>query len=285
MEWFTDPWQFEFMRRALYASLLISLAGAVVGTFVVVKGLAFLTDAVAHTSLTGAAVAFVLGGGTLAISAGAAVTGVATAIAVAVITRLARLREDTAIGLLFAGIFAAGVLLISSADNYALELNSFIVGNILGVNDDDLLLMATLTAVVLLAVYVFYDELLFTAYDEEMAAASGVRVGLAWTGLLALVALTAVIAFRLVGVVLVMAMLVGPAAAASLMFRRMLLIMAGAAVVGTISSLAGLYLSFHADLAAGPSIVTIAIGLFVVTFLVSPRGLPARLPRRQAGAA
>jgi manganese/iron transport system permease protein len=285
MEWFTDPWQFEFMRRALYASLLISLAGAVVGTFVVVKGLAFLTDAVAHTSLTGAAVAFVLGGGTLAISAGAAVTGVATAIAVAVITRLARLREDTAIGLLFAGIFAAGVLLISSADNYALDLNSFIVGNILGVNDDDLLLMATLTAVVLLAVYVFYDELLFTAYDEEMAAASGVRVGLAWTGLLALVALTAVIAFRLVGVVLVMAMLVGPAAAASLMFRRMLLIMAGAAVVGTISSLAGLYLSFHADLAAGPSIVTIAIGLFVVTFLVSPRGLPARLPRRQAGAA
>ncbi|MCA9852129.1 MAG: metal ABC transporter permease [Dehalococcoidia bacterium] len=277
MEWFTEPWQFEFMQRALYAGLLVSITGGVVGTFVVVKGLAFLSDAVAHTSLTGAAVAFVLGGGTLAISIGAAIAGVLTAVCVAALTRLVRLREDTAIGLLFAGIFGLGILIISSADNYALELNSFIVGNILGVSQQDLVLMAILTAIVLVAVLVFYDELLFTAYDEEMAAASGVPVTLAWMGLLALVALTAVIAFRLVGVVLVMAMLVAPAAAASLIFRRMHWIMLGAAVLGALSTVAGLYLSFHADLAAGPSIVTAAIALFGVSFLASPNGLPSKL--------
>ncbi|MCA9823003.1 MAG: metal ABC transporter permease [Dehalococcoidia bacterium] len=277
MEWFTEPWQFEFMQRALYAGLLVSITGGVVGTFVVVKGLAFLSDAVAHTSLTGAAVAFVLGGGTLAISIGAAIAGVLTAVCVAALTRLVRLREDTAIGLLFAGIFGLGILIISSADNYALELNSFIVGNILGVSQQDLVLMAILTAIVLVAVLVFYDELLFTAYDEEMAAASGVPVTLAWMGLLALVALTAVIAFRLVGVVLVMAMLVAPAAAASLVFRRMHWIMLGAAVLGALSTVAGLYLSFHADLAAGPSIVTAAIALFGVSFLASPNGLPSKL--------
>ncbi len=282
MGWFTEPWQFEFMQRALYAGILISLAGAVVGTFVIVKGLAFLSDAVAHTSLTGAAIAFILGGGSLAISIGAAIAGVITAVSVALLTRLARLREDTAIGLLFAGIFGLGVLIISSANNYALELNSFIVGNILGVSDQDLWLMAVLTVVVLVTTYVFYDELIFTAYDEEMAAASGVPVTLAWMGLLALVALTAVIAFRLVGVVLVMAMLVAPAAAASLLFRRMVLIMLGAAVAGIASTVAGLYVSFHADLAAGPSIVTVAIGLFAATYLVSPRGLPSRLRSRDA---
>ncbi len=272
MAWFTEPWQYEFMQRALYAGLLISLAGAVVGTFVVVKGLAFLSDAVAHTSLAGAAVAFVLEGGSLAISIGAAIAGVITAVSVAALTRFTRLREDTAIGLLFAGIFGLGILIISSADNYALELNSFIVGNILGVSDQDLWLMAVLTAVVLVTVFVFYDELLFTAYDEEMAAASGVPVTLAWMGLLALVALTAVIAFRLVGVVLVMAMLVAPAAAASLLFRRMVLIMCGAAAIGAASTVAGLYISFHADLAAGPSIVSAAIVLFGAVFAISRRG-------------
>jgi manganese/iron transport system permease protein len=273
IDWLTDPWQYEFMRRALLAGVLVAAAGAVVGAFVVVKGLAFLSEAVAHTSLTGAAVAFVLGGGSLVISLGAAVAAVVTALSVAFVTRLARLREDTAIGLLFAGIFSLGILIISSARNYALELNSFIVGNILGVADQDLVLMAILTAVVLLAVFAFYDELLFVAYDPVMAQASGVRVNLAQAGLLVLVALTAVIAFRLVGVVLVMAMLVAPAAAGSLVFRTLPKIMLAAVAAGVFATIGGLYLSYYRDLAAGPSIVTVAIVLFGVLFVVMPRGL------------
>ena len=273
IEWLAEPWEFEFMRRALFAGLLVAAAGAVVGTFVVVKGLAFLSDAVAHTSLTGAAVAFVLGGGNIAISLGAAVAAVSTAVSVAIVTRAAKLREDTAIGLLFAGIFALGVLIISGARNYALELNSFIVGNILGVSDQDLLLMALLTAIVLLSVLAFYDELLFAAYDPVMAEASGVRVSVAHAGLLVLVALTAVIAFRLVGVVLVMAMLVAPAASGSLLCRTMPRIMLAGSVAGLLATVAGLYLSFYGDLAAGPAIVTVAIAIFGVVFIVAPRGL------------
>jgi manganese/iron transport system permease protein len=273
IDWLTDPWQYEFMRRALLAGVLVAAAGAVVGAFVVVKGLAFLSEAVAHTSLTGAAVAFVLGGGSMVISLGAAVAAVVTALSVAFVTRLARLREDTAIGLLFAGIFSLGILIISSARNYALELNSFIVGNILGVADQDLWLMVILTAIVLLAVFAFYDELLFVAYDPVMAQASGVRVNLAQAGLLVLVALTAVIAFRLVGVVLVMAMLVAPAAAGSLVFRTLPKIMLAAVAAGVFATIGGLYLSYYRDLAAGPSIVTVAIVLFGVLFVVMPRGL------------
>ncbi len=149
MDWLTDPWQYEFMQRALWAGLLVSAAGAVVGAFVVVKGLAFMSDAVAHSSLAGASVAFVGGGGSTAISIGAVVAALVTAVGVATLTRTSRLREDTAIALLFAAFFAFAILLISSTRNYALDLNSFIVGNILGVAQGDLVVMGVLTAIVL----------------------------------------------------------------------------------------------------------------------------------------
>ena len=280
MEWFTDPWHFEFMRRALIAGVFVAMAGAVVGAFVVVKGLAFLSDAVAHSSLAGAAIAFLGGGGSTAISIGAVIAAVITALGVSFITRTSRLREDTAIALLFAGLFGFAILLISRARNYALELNSFIVGNILGVSNADLVLMGVLTAVILLVTAYFYRELLFTAYDPTMAAASGVPVAAVQTGLLVLVALAAVIAFRLVGVVLVMAMLVAPAATAGLIVRRIPLIMAAGVAVGLFATVAGLYLSFYGDFAAGPSVVMVAVGAFGAVFAASPRGLGLLMWRR-----
>lgn len=281
VDWLTQPWDYEFMRRALWAGLLVSSAGAVVGAFVVVKGLAFMSDAVAHSSLAGAAVAFVAGGGSTAISLGAAAAAVLTAVGVGLLTRTSRLREDTAIGLLFAALFAFAVLLISRSRNYALDLNSFIVGNILGVTSGDLLVMGMLTAVVLALAFVFYRELLFTSYDPVMAAASGVPVNLVATGLLALVALAAVVAFRLVGVVLVMAMLVAPAASGALLVRRLPLIMLVGSAIGVFSTVLGLYASFHADVAAGPAIVMVAIAFFISAYVLSGRGLA--LPRRIMG--
>lgn len=281
VEWLVDPWQYEFMQRAMGAGLLVSIAGAVVGAFVVVKGLAFMSDAVAHSSLAGAAVAFAIGGGSLAISLGAVVAAVVTAVSVSLLSRTARLREDTAIGLLFAAFFGFAILLISRSRGYALDLNSFIVGNILGVSRDDLVLMGILTLIVLVLTAVFYRELLFTAYDPVMAAASGVPVTLVHMGLLTLVALAAVIAFRLVGVVLVMAMLVAPAATAGLLARRMPVIMAIGTVTGMISTIVGLYASFHFDVAAGPAIVMTAIVAFVAVYISSGRGLgvPGRVAR------
>lgn len=276
MDWLTDPWQFEFMQRALLAGVLVALAAAVVGAFVVIKGLAFLTDAVAHTSLAGAAIAFLAGGGAIAISLGAAVAAAFTAVGVSFLTR-ARLREDTSIGLLFAALFALGVLLISRARNYTLELSSFLVGNILTVPEEDIIVMGVLAAVVVVVILIFYRELLFVAYDPTMAAAAGVPVGLVQTGLTVLVALAAVAAFRLVGVVLVMAMLVAPAATAALIVRRLPLIMLGAAFFGVLSVVVGLYISFHADVAAGPAVVVTSVLFFLIVFALSPRGLAPAL--------
>ncbi len=280
IDWLGDPWQFEFMRRALLAGLLVALATSVVGAFVVVKGLAFLADAVAHTSLAGAAIAFLAGGGSAAISLGAAGAAGATAIGVSFLTQRAHLREDTAIALLFAALFALGVLLISRARNYTLELTSFLVGNILTVPDADLAVMGALAAVVLAVTLIFYRELLFTAYDPTMAAASGVPVAAVQTGLLVLVALAAVAAFRLVGVVLVMAMLVAPAATAALIVRRLPLIMLGGALVGTAATLMGLYASFYADVAAGPAIVVASVALFALVLASSSGVRMAGLLRR-----
>ncbi len=278
IDWINDPWQFEFMRRALLAGALVAMASSVVGAFVVIKGLAFLTDAVAHTSLAGAAIAFLAGGGSVAISLGAAVAAGATAIGVSILTR-ARLREDTAIGLLFAALFAFGILLISRARNYTLELSSFLVGNILTVPSEDIIVMGALAGVVLIVMVIFYREMLFVAYDPTMAAAAGIPVPLVQTGLMVLVALAAVAAFRLVGVVLVMAMLVAPAATAALVVRRVPLIMVGGAVFGILSVVVGLYASFHADVAAGPAIVVTSVAFFLIVFALSPRGLAPAVKR------
>ena len=276
MDWLTDPWEFEFMRRALLAGAIVALACSTVGAFVVVRGLAFLGGAVAHTSLAGAAVAFIAGGSVAVINLGAAVAAVLTAIGVSTLVRRGSLSFDVSVALFLAGLFALGILLMSSTRNYALDLNSLLVGVILGVATADLIVMGVLTAVVLLLLVYFYPEFRFVAYDPEMAAASGVPVAWVQTGLLVLVALASVVAFRLVGVVLVIAMLVAPAATASLLLRRLPLIMLGGVGVGLLSVIAGLYLSFHADVAAGPSIALMAVAAFTVTFLVSPRGLARR---------
>ena len=279
MDWLTDPWQFEFMQRALLAGVLVSLAAAAVGAYVVLKGLAFLGDAVAHTQLAGAAVALVLGGGAIAITLGAAVAAVATALGIAFLTIRARIREDTAIGIVFAGLFAVGVLLISSQRTFTIDLRALLVGNILGAPLSDIVLMAALAAVVLAAAVWFFPELRFVSYDPEMAAVAGVPVTAFRIGMLVLVALAAVVAFRLVGVVLSVAMLVAPAAAAALVVRQLHWIMILSGAIGIVSTVIGLYLAFHVDLAAGPAIVLVAVAAVAVCFMLSPRGLVRNLRR------
>ncbi len=261
IDWLAEPWTFEFMRRALAAGVLVALASSLVGAFVVVRGLSFLTDAVAHSSLAGAAVAFAAGGSPTAISAGAVAAAIASALGVAALTRRLQVREDTAIALVFAALFAFAILVMSSVRNYTLELNAFIVGNILGVTGDELALMAALTALVGAVVTLFYRELLYAAYDPEGAAAVGVPVAAAQSGLLVLVAIAAVIAFRLVGVVLVMAMLVAPAAAGVRFARSVRGAMAIATVIALASTVTGLYVSYHGNVAAGPAIVMTVLGI------------------------
>ena len=281
MEWLSDPWEFEFMRRALLAGVIVSVAASVVGSYVVLKGLAFLGDAVAHTQLAGAAVALVLGGGALWITFGAGVAAVLTALGVALLTIRGRLRSDTAIGLMFAGFFAFGVALISRERTFQIDLGSLLVGNIVGASPEDLIAMGVLAGAVLLFGVLFFHELRFVAYDPEMAAVSGVPVTAIQVGLLVLVALAAVVAFRLVGIVLAVSILVAPASAATLLVRRLVWAMALTGVFGVVATVIGLYVSFHANLAAGPSIVLVSVGLVGLAFVGSPRGLLRALRRER----
>jgi manganese/iron transport system permease protein len=274
--WLSEPFQYEFMQRALLAVLMVSAVSAVIGAFVVLKGLAFIGDALAHASFAGVAVAFVLGG---SIYLGAMIAAVATALAIGFVGRRARLSLDTAIGILFVGAFALGIVIVSRQSNYTVDLFSFVFGNVLGVGWSDLLLIGIMTLAIIAIIVAFYKEFLFYAYDPEMAAASGIPVSAMHYGLLALVAVAAVVALKAVGIVLVVAMLVTPAATAGLLVRRLHQIMLLGALIGFVSSVIGLYVSYYASVASGASIVLVATCLFGLALLFSPRrGL--LVPRR-----
>ena len=277
MSWFTDPLQFEFMQRALLAVCLVGVVSAVVGAFVVVRGMAFMGDALAHASFAGVAVAFAMG---VSVLLGAVVAAVATAIGIGFISQRGRLRFDTAIGVLFVGMFALGIVIVSRQENYTSDLFSFIFGSIFAVSWTDLWVIAGIGAVVIALVALFYKELLFTSYDATVAAATGVPVRAVEYGLLVLIALTTVVALKSVGIVLVVALLITPAATASLLVQRLHHVIALGVVVALVSSVLGLYVSYHADIASGATIVLVATALFALAFILSPRrGLVAEWRR------
>ncbi len=277
----TDPFQYAFMQRAFIAAGLAAVVCAVVGTFVVEKGLAFMGDAVAHSSLAGMAVFYLLGG---SIFWGALAWAVPASVAITYVSRRADIRLDTSVGIIYAGGFALGVIIVSRANNYTADLLSFLFGNVLGTSWNDVFLIGGVAAVILLVVGLFYKELLFTSYDATVAAASGIPVRLMQYLLPVLVGVTTVAALKTVGIVLVLALLVTPAATGSLLARRLSGIMAAAVVIALAAILGGLYLSFRLDLPSGPSIAMVATGLFLLAMVLSPsRGLVARWRRPRAG--
>jgi ABC-type Mn2+/Zn2+ transport system permease subunit len=272
--WFADPLEFEFMRRALIAVALVGIVSSVVGAFVVVRGMAFVGDALAHASFAGVAAAFALG---FSIYFGALVAAVVTALSIAFISQRGRLRFDTAIGVLFVGAFALGIVVVSREENYTVDLFSFVFGNVLGVSWEDVWLIAGLGALVVGLIAMFYKELLFVAYDPTVARAAGLPVQALEYGLLALVAVSTVVALQAVGIVLVIAMLVTPAATASLLARRLHHIIFLGVGFALISAVTGLYASYHAEVASGGAIVLVATALFGVALLLAPqRGIVAR---------
>jgi ABC-type Mn2+/Zn2+ transport system permease subunit len=274
----TDPWQLEFMRRGLAAALIVSVVAAVVGSYVILRGMAFIGDALPHASFGGVAIAFALGEN---LYLGGGVAAVVTALLIGGLGRRGTIKYDTAIGILFVAMFALGIAVVTKQDNYTVDLFSFVFGNVLAVSWDDVWLTAAIGAGVLLFVGVFYKELLFTSYDPAMAAASGLPVAALQYALLVIVALTTVIALQAVGVVLAVALLVTPAATAQLLTRRLPAMMAVGALVGAISSVVGMYIAWHADMSASASIVLTATALFALAFLFAPgRGAVRALPFR-----
>jgi ABC-type Mn2+/Zn2+ transport system permease subunit len=267
VDFLSDPWALEFMRRALIAAIIVSVVAAVVGSYVILKGMAFISDALPHASFGGIAIAFALGG---SLYLGGAIAALITALLIGFIGRRGLIKYDTAIGILFVAAFALGLAVISRQDNYTGDLFAFVFGNVLAVTWDDVWLTAVIGGAVLIFVAMFYKELLFVSYDPAMAAASGLPVAVFQYALLALVALTTVIAIQTIGVILVVALLITPAATAQLLVRSLPIMMLLGAAIGALSSVLGLYVAWHADLSASASIVLVATVLFALAFAFAP---------------
>jgi len=267
-----------FFIRALVALALVGVVCAVVGTFVVVRGIAFIGDAIAHAGFPGVVVAYIIG---IPFYIGAAVAAVSTALAIGWVTKRAGLRQDTSIGVLFAGTFALGVFLFSTIDGYVSDLFSFLFGNVLAIGMEDLVALVVLGGGVILTVALLWKELLYATFDALGAAASGINTGRLEYLFLALVALTIVVSLQAVGIILVVAMLVTPAAAAQLLTVRFTRVMLLAGVIGIASAVAGLYLSYWLDVASGATIVLVQTATFLVVLGFGPRGLLAQRRHRE----
>jgi manganese/iron transport system permease protein len=274
----TGPMAYGFMQRGLVAALIVGVLCAVMGTFVVLKGLAFIGDAVSHATFPGLVIAYMLG---LPLYLGGAIAAIAVSLAIGVVSRRGRLRFDTAVGILFAGSFAFGIALFSTIKNYVADLLGYLLGNVLGISLGDLVQVGVLATIVLAIVLALRKELLFSTFDPLGAAASGLPVaGLEYL-LLALLGVTIVVSIQAVGIIMVVAMLVTPPATAQLIVVRFGRMMALAALLATISAVVGLYASFYLNLASGASIVLVETVLFVVALLLGPRtGLLSRASRR-----
>lgn len=264
VEFLLEPLRYEFMVRALIAACVVGVVCAVLGTYVVLRGMAFLGDALAHTVLPGVVIAFLVGA---PLALGALICAVITAIAIGVITEQRVIKEDTAIGVVFAALFASGIALLSYAGNYTVDLSHFLFGNLLGVSSTDLIWMLVLATLVLVCVFALYKELLLITFDPVLAQTLRLPVRALNYTLLILIAITVVTALQVVGIALMLAVLVTPAATASLIARRVPTIMALGALFGVISAVGGLYASYYLDIASGAAVVLAASTLFAVTFV------------------
>ncbi len=262
------PLAFGFMQRALLASVLVGTLAALVGTYVVLRGLAFIGDAISHAAFPGVVVAFML---KLPIYPGALVAAAITALGIGWVSRRGHVKLDTAIGVLFAGTFAAGVLLMSTIKGYVGDLMGFLFGNVLAVTSTDVTIVALLTGLVALALAASYKELLFATFDPLGAQAAGYPVAALEYGLLLMVALTIAISIQVVGIILVVAMLVTPAATAQLLTARIGRLMVLAVCLSVVESVVGLYLSYYGNWASGATIVLVETAGFLLALAFSPR--------------
>jgi ABC-type Mn2+/Zn2+ transport system permease subunit len=277
MSFLLDPLQYPFMARALAASVIVGVLCAVIGTYVVLRGMAFLGDALAHAILPGVAIAYLLHGSLLA---GALVAAVVIALTIGLFSREGAIREDTAIGILFAAALSLGIALISSIRTYAVDLSHILFGNVLGVSALDLWLTAGLGVLILLTVFALYKPFLVISFDPVLAATMRLPAALLRNLMLVLLALTVVVSLQTVGVGLAAAMLVTPAATAYLLTRRLASMMLISALLGALSSVVGLYASFYFNVVSGSAIVLAATAFFLLAFLFNPR---QGVLRRRAG--
>lgn len=262
------PFEYAFMQRALVAALLVGSLCALIGSYVVLRGLAFLGDALAHAVFPGVVIAFLLGANFFL---GAIVAGLLTALGIGYVSRRTGVREDTSIGILFAGAFALGVVLLSGARTYRGNLTDFLLGNVLGVSALDLGLTIAIALGVLAVLLLLHKELLLTSFDPQVAAAMGLPTAALTYMLLVLVALVVVVSLQTVGNILVVAMLLTPSATAYLLVDRFPRMMGLGALIGAVAAVLGLYLSYYLNVPSGAAIVLVATGFFFLAVLFAPQ--------------
>lgn len=279
MSWFIAPFaDNEFMRLSLLAGILVAVLCAVAGTFVVLRGLAFIGDALAHGVLPGVAGALLLGAPGII---GAAVGSAVMIIGVSFVTSRSGLSSDTAIGLLFVGMLALGVIIVSRSDSFNGDIVRILFGEILGIRPANILLLAIATVVVLAGVAMLYRPFLLLSFDPEQADVSGFPSRRYHAIMLAMVATTVVVSFQAVGTLLVFGMLIAPAGAGALLARRVGAMIAWAIGIGAVSVYVGLLLSYHYDFSAGATVVFVTVcAFFVVLTIQVVRG--SRTARRLA---
>jgi manganese/iron transport system permease protein len=268
MHFLTDPLSYEFIVRGVLAAVIVGITCGVIGCYVVLKSLAFMGDALAHAILPGVAIAYLL---SVNLLLGALVAALLVALGIGFVSRRGDLREDTAIGILFAGSLALGVALISSIRTYAVDLSHILFGNILGVSVGSLVLVAVLSTLVLCSIFILYRPLLLISFDPILARTLFLPVEALRYLLLILLAVTIVVSLQTVGIGLVTALLVTPAATAYLLTRRLPAMMGVSAAIGAISGILGVYISFYWDISSGAAIVLTATLIFFLVFLLGPR--------------
>jgi manganese/iron transport system permease protein len=255
------PLGYDFFVRALIASALVGVACAIVGSFVVLKGMSFIGDAVSHAAFPGIVIAYLVGA---PIILGGAIAAIGTALGIGAITRRSGLRSDAIIGVLFAGMFALGVAIFSSIPNYVGDLFHFLFGDVLGISVGDLAALTLLVLGLLLVLRLLWKELLFSTFDPLGAGAAGLPVRRLDDLLLILIAVTIVISLQAVGIVLVVAMITTPAATAQLLVKRFTAMIQVAAIIGIFSAVVGLYVSYSLDIASGAAIVLLETLIFML---------------------
>ena len=262
-----NPLSYPFMVRGLLAALMVGAVSATVGTYVVLRGMAFFGDALAHSILPGIAIGYLLGGGAREpLFWWGLITAILASVGIGTISRGAKVQEDTAIGIVFAGMFALGIALISTVRNYSVDLTHFLFGNVLGVSNQDLILIAVFGAIIILAVLVFYKEFLVLSFDPLLAATLRLPARVLEYLLLVLIAMSIVVSLQTVGVALMVAMLVTPAATAYLLTNRLPVMMILAAIFASLSGVIGLYISFYASVASGAAIVLVTTAIFALAW-------------------
>lgn len=259
--------QYNFLQNALITSIMIGVMSGIVGSYIILRGMSLMGDAISHSVLPGVAIAYILG---INILFGAAFFGILAAVLIGYVSSSSKLKSDTAIGIVFSSFYALGFILVAYAPSTT-NLHHILFGNVLAVTNSDLMTTVAVLAVVMIFVTLFYKELLITSFDEVFAKTYGLKTQVMHYGLMLILTMVAVSALQTVGVILVVAMLITPAATAFMWTNRLQTMLIFSSIFGAVAAITGLFLSYTFDWASGPAIVLTAALFFAISFVLSPK--------------